>query len=107
MIMDTAFKALADPTRRAILAMLGERSRTVSEIGEAFAISQPAISRHLGVLRGAGLVTAERQGQSVVYAIDTTVVQDVVRVLLDLAAVGAQPTPAAKQPGGRGRGVRR
>lgn len=105
--MDTAFKALADPTRRAILAMLGERARTVSEIGEAFAISQPAISRHLGVLRGAGLVSAERRGQSVVYAIDTTVVQDVVRVLLDLAAAGARPTTVMKAARGPGRGVRR
>ena len=105
--MDTAFKALADPTRRAILAMLGERARTVSEIGEAFAISQPAISRHLGVLRGAGLVSAERRGQSVVYAIDTTVVQDVVRVLLDLAAAGVQPAPGEKATRGPGRGVRR
>jgi len=85
--MDNAFKALADPTRRKILTLLGERSRTVGEICECFAISQPAISRHLGVLREAGLVHAERRGQSVVYAIDTTVVQDVVHILLDLAAV--------------------
>ena len=85
--MDNAFKALADPTRRTILALLSERERTVSEICEHFEITQPAISRHLAVLRDAGLVSAERRGQSVVYAIDTTVVQDVVRVLLDLAAV--------------------
>ena len=104
--MDTAFKALADPTRRAILSMLAERARTVSEIGEAFAISQPAISRHLAVLRGAGLVSAERRGQSVVYAIDTTVVQDVVRVLLDMASVGPRPSPQAAGPA-RPRGARR
>lgn len=85
--MDGAFKALADPTRRKILTLLGERERTVNEVCEHFAISQPAISRHLAVLREAGLVSAERRGQSVVYAIDTTVVQDVVRVLLDLSAV--------------------
>jgi DNA-binding transcriptional ArsR family regulator len=85
--MDTAFKALADPTRRSILALLGERTMTVGEICEHFAITQPAISRHLAVLREAGLVRAERRGQSVEYALDTTVMQDVVRVLMDLGAV--------------------
>jgi DNA-binding transcriptional ArsR family regulator len=80
---DSAFKALSDPTRREILRLLGERELTVGEIVERFEISQPAISRHLAVLRAAGLVTALRQGQNVVYSLDTTVVQDVVRTLLD------------------------
>ena len=82
---DSAFKALSDPTRREILRLLGEKSLTVTEIVEHFAISQPAISRHLAVLRSAGLVSAERAGQTVVYSLDTTVFQDVVRALLDLA----------------------
>ena len=82
---DSAFKALADPTRREILRLLSERERTAGEIGAHFAISQPAVSRHLAVLRSAGLVTAVRSGQNVVYALDTTVFQDVVRTLLDLA----------------------
>ena len=84
--MDRAFKALSDPTRRRILALLGERERTVGELVACFDVSQPAISRHLAVLRDAGLVTSLRQGQNVVYALDTTVVQDVVRALLDLAS---------------------
>jgi DNA-binding transcriptional ArsR family regulator len=82
---DSAFKALADPTRRAILKLLGRRARAVNEIVEAFALSQPAISRHLAVLRAAGLVSATREGQSVVYALDTTVMDDVARLLFDLA----------------------
>jgi ArsR family transcriptional regulator, arsenate/arsenite/antimonite-responsive transcriptional repressor len=81
---DSAFKALSDPTRREILRLLGERDRAAGEIVERFDVSQPAISRHLAVLRGAGLVTARRQGQSVVYSLDTTVFQDVVRALMDL-----------------------
>jgi len=81
---DSAFKALADPTRREILRLLGDRERTAGEIVDRFDVSQPAISRHLAVLRNAGLVTAVRNGQSVVYALDTTVFQDVVRSLLDL-----------------------
>lgn len=81
---DSAFKALSDPTRREILRLLSSRPRTVNEIVEKFELSQPAISRHLAVLRQAGLVSAERAGQSVVYTLDTTVLQDVVRALLDL-----------------------
>jgi ArsR family transcriptional regulator, arsenate/arsenite/antimonite-responsive transcriptional repressor len=80
---DRAFKALSDPTRRRILALLSERERTVGELVTEFDISQPAVSRHLGVLRAAGLVRAERQGQNVVYALDTTVLQDVMRVMMD------------------------
>ena len=81
---DSAFKALSDPTRREILRLLGKRPLTAGEIVERFSISQPAISRHLAVLRQAQLVSAERNGQNVVYALDTTVFQDVVRALMSL-----------------------
>jgi ArsR family transcriptional regulator len=94
---DAAFKALSDPTRREILRMLAERNHTAGEIVERFRISQPAISRHLAVLRHAGLVTAERDGQNIVYALDTTVFQDVVRILMDFL-------PARAQRGVRSRG---
>jgi DNA-binding transcriptional ArsR family regulator len=82
---DSAFKALSDPTRREMLRLLSAGDLPAGELGERFAISQPAVSRHLAVLRAAGLVTATRDGQNVVYALDTTVVQDVVRLLLDLS----------------------
>ena len=81
---DSAFKALSDPTRREILRLLGERDLTAGDIVEQFDISQPAISRHLAVLRQAGLIVAERRGQNVVFALDTTVFQDVVRALMTL-----------------------
>jgi len=81
---DSAFKALSDATRREILRLLAQRPRTVGEVVERFSLSQPAISRHLAVLRQAGLVAARREGQSVVYTLDTTVMQDVVRSLLEL-----------------------
>ena len=81
---DPAFKALSDPTRREILRLLGRRDMSVGEIVDKFAMSQPSISRHLAVLRSAGLVTARRDGQNVVYGLDTTVMQDVVRTLLGL-----------------------
>ena len=70
MSADAAFRALADPTRRAILDRLREGERTAGELGDAFAMSQPALSQHLRVLRDAGLVTQRRDGRHRWYRID-------------------------------------
>jgi len=59
--LDLVFGALADPTRRAILTRLAEGDANASELGAPFAISQPAISRHLRVLESAGLVSRQRR----------------------------------------------
>jgi DNA-binding transcriptional ArsR family regulator len=60
--LDAAFSALADPTRRAILARLATGEATVNELAEPFEMSQPAISQHLKVLEDAGLVTHRVDG---------------------------------------------
>jgi len=60
--LDAAFAALADPTRRAILLRLAESEASVMELAEPFAMSQPAISKHLKVLEKAGLVSRGREG---------------------------------------------
>jgi DNA-binding transcriptional ArsR family regulator len=62
--LDTAFAALADPTRRAILARLAQGEATVADLAAPFAISQPAISRHLKVLEQAGLIETRINRQS-------------------------------------------
>src|SRR4029077_3056787 len=79
-----AFAALADQTRRDILNLLRGGPRTSGQIADAFHSSWPTISRHLGVLRHAGLVVAERQGQEIYYELNTSVFQDVVRHLMEL-----------------------
>ena len=61
--LDATFAALADPTRRAILARLATGEATVSELAEPFAMSQPAISKHLKVLERAGLISRGRDAQ--------------------------------------------
>jgi DNA-binding transcriptional ArsR family regulator len=61
--LDQVFAALADPTRRAILAMLLEDDMAVTDVAEPFAISLAAISKHLGVLADAGLISRERRGR--------------------------------------------
>ena len=78
------FKALADPTRRAILKRLQEGSGTAGEIAEAFAISKPSLSHHFNILKAADLVRTERRGQHIVYSLNATVLQEAMAMLLDL-----------------------
>ena len=60
--LDSAFAALADPTRRAILAQLTRGEAMISDLARPFALSQPAISRHIKVLEGAGLIRRRAEG---------------------------------------------
>ena len=76
---ESAFKALADPTRRRILELLRAGELTAGELPEHFDMTKPSISHHLSTLKAAGLVDAERDGQSIVYSLNTTVMQDLMR----------------------------
>lgn len=62
-LLDATFAALADPTRRAIIARLAEGEASVAELAEPFAMSQPAVSKHLKVLERAGLISRHRDAQ--------------------------------------------
>ena len=86
--VNKAFKALNDPTRREILKLLQEKDLTAGEIADAFDISKPSISHHLDLLKQAGLVTAEKQGQFVLYSLNTTVIDDILGWLLTLKKDG-------------------
>ncbi len=85
---DGAFRALADPTRRRILELLAQRDLTAGEIAEEFPIAFPSVSRHLGVLKDAGLVAAEREGQHIRYTLNTTVYQEVIRYMMNVLKTG-------------------
>lgn len=80
--MNAVFKALNDPTRRQILEFLQERDMTAGEIVERFSISGPSISHHLDLLKQANLVKAEKDGQYVYYSLNTTVVDEIMKWLL-------------------------
>lgn len=71
-----AFRALADPTRRRILELLRSADLTAGELADHFDMTRPSISHHLNTLKAAGLVDAEREGQSIVYSLNTSVLQD-------------------------------
>ncbi|GAA3461326.1 ArsR/SmtB family transcription factor [Saccharothrix longispora] len=75
--LSLTFAALADPTRRAILARLAEGAATVKELSEPFAMSGPAVSKHLRVLERAGLITRGRDAQWRPCALDATPLREV------------------------------
>ena len=67
---NAVFRALADPTRRELLSLLREREQPVAELTRHFAMSQPAVSQHLKVLKEAGLVSERKAGRQRIYEVD-------------------------------------
>jgi ArsR family transcriptional regulator, arsenate/arsenite/antimonite-responsive transcriptional repressor len=80
--MNIVFKALNDATRREILEMLQKRDLTAGEIADKFRISFPSISHHLDLLKQAKLVTTKKEGQYVYYSLNTTVMDEIVKWLM-------------------------
>jgi len=76
--MNDLFKALSDKTRRDILELLKTRDMSAGEIASAFPISAASISHHLNILKQADLVASVRDGQSIIYSLNTSVFQDLV-----------------------------
>lgn len=74
--MGTVFKALSDPTRRRILQLLRRGPLSAGELAEHFRLSKPTLSAHFAVLREAGLIASEKQGKSVVYELQLSVLED-------------------------------
>ncbi len=84
MRMNEAFKALADPTRREILRLLRRGEMTAGELAERFDMTRPSLSHHFAVLKQADLILARREGQQIYYALNTTVVEDLLAIIWDL-----------------------
>lgn len=80
--MNSVFKALNDATRREILELLQAQDLSAGEIAEHFNISWPSVSHHLDILKQAGLVTSQKEGQYVYYSLNTTVVDELLKWLL-------------------------
>jgi len=84
MSLQETMKALADPTRREILQMLREGSKSAGEISERFPVTAAAISRHLSVLKEADLIRDQRQGKFIIYTLNTSVLEDILLWVNDL-----------------------
>lgn len=74
--MNQVFKALSDPTRRQVLALLRRQPMSAGELAAHFRISKPTMSAHFAVLREAGLIASEKRGKSVVYELQMSVLED-------------------------------
>ena len=83
--MNILFKALNDTTRRSILEMLKEKDMTAGDIADQFNISKPSISHHLDLLKQAGLVVAVKEGQFILYSINTTVMDEMLKWMMQFS----------------------
>src|SRR6188768_1331975 len=94
--MSNVFKAIADPTRRQVLALLRERPLSAGELASHFDHSKPTMSAHFAILREAGLIDATREGKSILYRLRMSVLEEALMGLaetvgLDIARAGAAP----------------
>ncbi len=95
MSTNEVFRALADPTRREILRLLRQGELSAGQLAQHFDMSKPSMSHHFSLLKQADLVTTRRDGQQILYALNTTVMQDLAVVLWDLFS----PAAAAEKEG--------
>jgi ArsR family transcriptional regulator len=96
MSTNQVFKALSDPTRREILRLLRSREMTAGELAERFDMTKPTMSHHFSLLKEADLISSRREGQTIWYGLNTTVLQDVVTWAMDLSGSNGK-----KKGGGR------
>jgi len=90
------FKALSDNTRRQILRHLKEGDMSAGEIADKFNMSKPSISHHLMILKQADLVSDRRQGQNIIYSLNTSVFEELVGVLMEFIGIAPNPDERTK-----------
>ncbi|MBC7545608.1 MAG: winged helix-turn-helix transcriptional regulator [Candidatus Sericytochromatia bacterium] len=86
--MNEVFRALADPTRREILRRLRGREMSAGELAECFPLAKSTLSGHFNVLKAADLVRTERRKQTIVYALNATVMEEALAAMMSLLNVG-------------------
>jgi DNA-binding transcriptional ArsR family regulator len=96
--MSGVFRALADPTRRQVLALLRERPMSAGELADQFDVSKPTMSAHFNVLREAGLIDATRQGKTIIYRLCMSVLEEALMGLAQAVGLDLQAAPAPGQP---------
>jgi DNA-binding transcriptional ArsR family regulator len=99
--LSETLQALSDPTRRQIIRLLNEKDLTAGQIATNFDMSAPSVSHHLNVLKGADLIRAERQGQTLVYSLNATVVQEFLYELMGALSVGQPRKPRKLRTSGK------
>jgi len=92
--MNAVFKALADPTRRKVLEMLRQGPMTAGTITDQFDVSKPTMSAHFNVLREARLIDAFKEGRSITYRLQLSVLEDALLAFSQLVGLGLNTTAA-------------
>jgi ArsR family transcriptional regulator, arsenate/arsenite/antimonite-responsive transcriptional repressor len=82
--MNNVFQALSDPTRREILRLLRNREMTAGEIADQFPLARSTLSGHFNILKNAGLIVAEKNGTSIAYSLNASVVEQTLAMMLEL-----------------------
>jgi ArsR family transcriptional regulator, arsenate/arsenite/antimonite-responsive transcriptional repressor len=93
--MNAVFQALSDPTRREILRLLRKCEMTAGEIAERFPLAPSTLSGHFNVLKNAGLIVAEKNGTSIAYSLNVSVVEQTMSAVMEILDVG-KPTKRGK-----------
>lgn len=86
--INRVYRALADPTRRRVLALLRERDMTAGELAAQFDLSWPTMSGHFTVLREADLISADKTGTSITYHLNVSVLEEAMAALMDTFRIG-------------------
>ena len=81
--MNKVYRALSDPTRRQVLALLRDRDMTAGELAGRFALAAPTMSGHFAVLKDAGLIQADRTGSTITYRLNVSVLEEAMMALMD------------------------
>ena len=87
--MNKVYRALSDPTRRRILALLRQRDMTAGELAGNFVLSAPTMSGHFAVLKEADLIQADRVGSTITYRLNVSVLEEALMALLDTFKLGS------------------
>ena len=88
------YKALADPTRRRVLQLLRERDMSAGELAEQFDSAWPTLSRHFAVLREADLIQGEKQGASIIYSLNVSVLEEALLGMMEMFQIDATTSAA-------------
>lgn len=88
--MNGVYRALSDPTRRRILELLRERDMTAGELASHFHLAKPTMSGHFNVLRTVELIQAERNGTTITYSLNVSVLEEALMTLMDTFGIGRE-----------------
>lgn len=91
------YKALADPTRRRVLELLRERDMSAGELADHFDSTRPTLSRHFSVLREADLIQGERQGASIIYSLNVSVLEEALLEMMNTFQINLEDIEARQE----------